>query len=185
MARPAHVYLMEIEGGAVKVGRAINPLKRLYEVQTSCPVKIRLVYASDKHSSPEAVEKAAHYLLREKRQHGEWFGVSVEQARAAIEEAVRMVDRDGGFSVVPPRQRVNSSGELVGMSRDQFGRALDRNRLSIKDFARMAVGNVSTVYRWLEGNRPVPGWCTSWLWMYERIPAKLRAGLTNYPQEAE
>jgi len=70
------VYLFEAETNyneiLVKIGRSSNCEKRLKQIQTACPYRLRLV---DKFTSSDAVgeEKAFHAQYSRFRLKGEWF----------------------------------------------------------------------------------------------------------------
>lgn len=69
--------------GLVKVGVSRDPLRRLSGIRTSSPHELRLEHAVEVDDA-YAVERVAHSMLAEWRVAGEWFNVSIEQARAAI-----------------------------------------------------------------------------------------------------
>lgn len=70
------IYLIAAEtnyhGTLVKIGRSFNCEKRLKQIQTSCPYKLRIV---DKFESDDATEeeKAFHSQYSRFRLYGEWF----------------------------------------------------------------------------------------------------------------
>lgn len=80
----AFVYVMKAECGDVtyyKIGFAKNPNSRLSGVQTGCPVKVELVWATN---GCRAVEKKTHYILQKFKSNGEWFCCSLIEAQEAI-----------------------------------------------------------------------------------------------------
>lgn len=78
---PVSVYAFT--GGAfAKIGIAKDVRARLAQVQTYCPIKIRLSYHYEFESRLYAnvAEREAHDLLREFRVHGEWFRIDAQTA---------------------------------------------------------------------------------------------------------
>lgn len=63
-------WIQAVPEGPIKIGWAVNPLKRLGELQRMSPVTLTLLGAS-RGSLIE--EKAFHRTLSEHRLHGEWF----------------------------------------------------------------------------------------------------------------
>lgn len=85
-----HVYVIQAEGGPVKIGVARDPGRRLAALQTATHVALRLEHAEpvDEGLDVLAVEKAAHRLLDAARVQGEWFDVTAAAAREAIRAAI-------------------------------------------------------------------------------------------------
>lgn len=79
-------------GGCVKVGRSANPQRRLKEISAASGTHVSLEFATEPMEVANFVEREAHRLLQNKRSHGEWFNVTVDEARAAIESAIKLVD---------------------------------------------------------------------------------------------
>ncbi len=63
------VYVIK-QGKYCKIGVSKSPLGRMTHMQTSSPVKLKMIYRG--HGGRKA-EKAAHKALREYRVSGEWF----------------------------------------------------------------------------------------------------------------
>jgi hypothetical protein len=83
-----HVYMIETEEGPVKIGVAINSLERLKRLQTGAASRLRLAYVEPVlNGHAGEIERAAHQLLADRRAHGEWFNVTVLDARGAIAAA--------------------------------------------------------------------------------------------------
>lgn len=61
--------------GDIKIGKSNNPEKRMAELQTGNPKKLRLIASIHCKSEQEAfsLEKKIHQLFRKRRLHGEWF----------------------------------------------------------------------------------------------------------------
>lgn len=84
------VYVIKSNGGPVKVGISANPLKRSRMLELGGPYSMSVVQVWDSEYARE-VEKLAHGILLTKRLRGEWFEVSVDEAIAAIDQAIRSV----------------------------------------------------------------------------------------------
>lgn len=63
-------FIQPVGGGHVKIGRAIDPLKRLKDFQAGSPVRLRIIAAIPDGGDDE---KQIHKLLSKYRRHGEWF----------------------------------------------------------------------------------------------------------------
>jgi Meiotically up-regulated gene 113 len=87
-----HVYVISAEPEVVKIGLARDPARRLRGIQTGSYQKLELSYAFKcPEGKASAIERQAHLLLKDNRRAGEWFGVSVEQAKRAIAEATEII----------------------------------------------------------------------------------------------
>lgn len=71
----------------LKIGRAINPHKRLKGVQTGCPMKID-VHAVYQVDNALRVEHDCHLALRKTNTVGEWFSCSLEDAERIVHLAI-------------------------------------------------------------------------------------------------
>lgn len=104
-----HVYVMRSASGPIKIGRSAIPHERLKTIQSSNAAAIELCHISEERADAASIENVAHRLLETKRLAGEWFDVSVYEAVAAIEAAIRQVESStisgtGQFSMrVTPR----------------------------------------------------------------------------------
>lgn len=81
-----YVYLAASLGspGLIKIGYTKgDPKKRVAQLQTGNPQGVRLVHAIAV-SDPKSVERVLHRHFATKRKRGEWFQVSVSEARKAI-----------------------------------------------------------------------------------------------------
>lgn len=89
-----NVYAIQSETGPVKIGVSANPKERLKLLTNAQPFGASIIHVTAvPRGKVYAVEAAAHAILKEKRQRGEWFNVTKDEAVAAIEEAVAAVDR--------------------------------------------------------------------------------------------
>lgn len=111
-----HVYAMQRADGAVKVGISTNPDSRKKTVAVEVRQSVNVSFAIPPRSDARAVEIAAHKLLRDKHETGEWFFVSVEEAMAAISLAVDIVEGRAPdiTSIIPRIPNVNKYREIDG-----------------------------------------------------------------------
>ena len=87
------VYVVGSATGPQKIGIAGNVERRLRSVQTGSHVPIVLAFSAETEGDgiAEQVENYAHWILREKRLHGEWFDVTPSEAKAAVSNAAAAV----------------------------------------------------------------------------------------------
>lgn len=79
------VYVIGIEGGAVKIGIAKDAKSRMGEIQTGCPDRLTLFCffpAPDGHA--RSIEKECHRRLAASRKNGEWFDLDWRDASAMV-----------------------------------------------------------------------------------------------------
>lgn len=91
------VYIIGGSAGPLKIGSTGNVKTRLAGLQTGYPYRLRS-FGSWPHGNAEMVEGYAQYLLRDRKLIGEWFDVTKDQAREAIQRAIRITD---GKEVLP------------------------------------------------------------------------------------
>lgn len=91
-SRTAFIYVIGGPPGAVKIGFAVDPRRRCLAMQTGNPHTLQVAYQLPvvENDAP-AIERHAHWLLREKLLKGEWFGVTVAAAASAIRKAAKAV----------------------------------------------------------------------------------------------
>jgi hypothetical protein len=79
------IYVMGAKRRPVKIGIAVDVEKRLAQLQTGFPYRLR-VYATVQVRASEArrVERACHDRLHPHRSHGEWFRVDPSAAIAVV-----------------------------------------------------------------------------------------------------
>lgn len=87
-----HVYVIGPRGGSVvKIGRSVDPKKRVTEIQLMSPLPLDVLWS---HSGGH-LEAKLHGRFAHLRTHGEWFDFGdddpVEAVRAAFEEEARAV----------------------------------------------------------------------------------------------
>jgi len=94
---PTHfVYVISAEDDAVKIGVARNVERRMKELQTGQHRKLSVLSSLFCGSRQEAyaIECRTHQLLKDDMLEGEWFGVTGEEAKVAIEQARVMLDEE-------------------------------------------------------------------------------------------
>ncbi|WP_286963561.1 GIY-YIG nuclease family protein [Methylobacterium sp.] len=100
-AAAAHLYVIGSRRGPHKVGVSANPRKRLSQLQTgTASLLILKRTTATPIAEPEAVERYAHWLLRESAVRGEWFRVTEEAAWVALTAAVEAIAK--GLRVPEP-----------------------------------------------------------------------------------
>jgi hypothetical protein len=65
-----NTYFMKA-GPFVKIGKSINPMARVKELQTGCPYVIDIV-----HVIQADMEQKMHHIFHEYRRNGEWFNLN-------------------------------------------------------------------------------------------------------------
>lgn len=86
----AFVYVASAGDQRQKVGISIDPAKRLADLSGACGYRLTLVSQREAVDAL-AVEKMAHWLLRQHQLHGEWFEVDAAKADDAVSRAVALV----------------------------------------------------------------------------------------------
>ncbi len=76
------LYVIESDGGPVKVGVSKDPEKRRKSLEDSGPYRLKLVHVREAGMAQD-VERLALELLTAKQMRGEWFNVSASEAIAA------------------------------------------------------------------------------------------------------
>ena len=86
------LYALKSPDGLIKVGRAIDPARRVGVLQTAVPGKLRLVH-TEKIAEGFGVKTEAfvHWLLRTSRVSGAWFRISEREAIEAVSSAIDAV----------------------------------------------------------------------------------------------
>ena len=90
MDKPKYLYVIcEANTAPVKIGFSADPDKRLKQLQTGHPVQLTLFHKEEVAAvQVRGLEKAIHNQLRHKRQQGEWFALSPEDAVFEIKHAL-------------------------------------------------------------------------------------------------
>lgn len=91
----AFVYVIEIDGGPVKIGRTNNSRLRLREFQMACPLPMKIAFQREMTQRQSVlVETAVHRRFRQAKVRGEWFEVSAVDAAKAINEIAQNIVGD-------------------------------------------------------------------------------------------
>lgn len=67
---PDHLYVIQSSSGEVKIGRAVDPVSRLKQLQTGSPHALRLALIV---KGAGGYERTVHSRLASIRLRGEWF----------------------------------------------------------------------------------------------------------------
>lgn len=103
------VYAIQSDIGPIKIGVAKHPKTRLDTLLLQQPYTGSLVYSRRPAKTDAlAIEATVHSLLDEKRYRGEWFNITPEQAKEAIDIAFEMMGDVGADEppAPPKKQRV-------------------------------------------------------------------------------
>lgn len=85
----AYVYVIGSQNGPTKVGYSVDTERRLKSIQRPKTQRIQVFGKWPVgHASALAVERYAHWLLRDKQISGEWFNVTPDEASEAVYRAV-------------------------------------------------------------------------------------------------
>jgi DNA-binding XRE family transcriptional regulator len=92
MSSVSHIYVIAAGDKTVKVGIARDPEKRCGFLQVGHHTPLEIAFTkSCEEKEARLVEQFTHRLLKEKHLRGEWFNVTVEEAKAVITEAIERV----------------------------------------------------------------------------------------------
>jgi len=72
------VYLIRSNDGKYKIGISINPNKRIDQLNTGNPEKLRMI-ESYESSNASLIEAGLHNKYMHARQNGEWFDLSISE----------------------------------------------------------------------------------------------------------
>jgi len=79
------IYIIGPEGGPYKIGYAADPKARLVNLQVGQAVELKLFYEEQTETSTaKVIEKMIHRQLAIKRIRGEWFNVTLEEAKEEV-----------------------------------------------------------------------------------------------------
>lgn len=115
-----HVYVMIREDGAVKVGIAASPNKRVGLVRFETKQPVQISYVTTRRTNARAVEVLAHKMLKEQHHAGEWFWTSVENAIDAVNASIevaegRAPDTTTGIRFSPNRKAFKTAPERISL----------------------------------------------------------------------
>jgi addiction module HigA family antidote len=83
------LYVIRATAKLQKVGISKHPAVRLAQLSTGCPYALELSHEADcSELSALIAERIAHRILARYRQRGEWFACTVDQATAAVDQAI-------------------------------------------------------------------------------------------------
>lgn len=75
--------------GPVKVGLAIDPDRRLKEIQTGHPVRLAIFAERQvKASLVRQIEHECHVRLKDLRSNGEWFRIAAKRAEEVVDQVI-------------------------------------------------------------------------------------------------
>lgn len=132
----AFVYVIRKASGPIKVGMGADPRERLRALQTGSSEQLELVYAcAVKSNDANAVEFAAHDMMRNHRLSGEWFSVTPEMAVAAIAASAHRLNDP---IVEIPVERI---GEVLAIAEMQDAAARPKRR----SFVISAIGVAAAI----------------------------------------
>jgi hypothetical protein len=82
------VYVMRRADGAVKVGISTDPPFRRKAVSSAVRQTVSHLASTHPMKNAREIERIAHKILADKHEYGEWFWVTVDEAKSAVEMAV-------------------------------------------------------------------------------------------------
>ncbi len=90
-----HVYIMECQSPGfkpLKIGIAVNPRKRIEELQTGCPwdIKLKMVIPMPSRKAASNLESFLHRKFRKSNMNGEWFHPKKVNIKLALEHYERI-----------------------------------------------------------------------------------------------
>lgn len=94
-------FVRDDVAGNIKIGTAMNPLKRIQQLQTGSSVPLRLIAMT---TGGRKEEVAFHAMWKKRRLAGEWF----DDSDNAISENIYATSRyGGGFTIWPTDDNEN------------------------------------------------------------------------------
>ena len=161
-----HVYILQRPDGLVKIGRSINPVRRIRSLETQGGFSAEKTWVSQPVDDAGFVERTVHGLLSDKRGIGEWFDCEFNDAVSSAESTVS--------TVAKPTETIQQRFAA------RLNQALDSNGYPLKHKGRQArLGNDLSVTSkaasyWLEGKKlpdmkhaveiaELVGVCVEWL----------------------
>lgn len=87
----SHLYIASDGAGRHKIGQTINPKQRPYQLGRDIGRAVTIVHTEPLSPDADAIECAAHWILADHHDGGEWFAVSEAGAREALERAKAQV----------------------------------------------------------------------------------------------
>ena len=87
--RCTHVYIIGFEDGPVKIGMSSDPRGRTSAVKNYAKAATAKLLWSQEHEQADSIEAAAHWYLMMYEAGQEWFFVSFQKAKLAVEKALK------------------------------------------------------------------------------------------------
>jgi hypothetical protein len=85
----ASIYIIGPEGGPFKIGWSADPQSRLTNIQVGQALTVQLWYHEPVEASlAPVIEKLIHKQIGHQRIRGEWFNLSLEEAKAEVQYGV-------------------------------------------------------------------------------------------------
>lgn len=137
----SHIYVLGYEGGPYKIGYGYDPTQRLLAQKRRGHAEIYVVGSWPVGTSiAMAAERFVHWKLRDKHHKNEWFNVTFEEAKAAIELALSPghIGLHDPYDMIPPVTGVDK-----GLGRFEFVRA--QFKLGTKDRMRSVLFDSETM----------------------------------------
>lgn len=85
------IYVILSENCGTKIGVSADPASRAVTLGKEGGGRCRVHFQTDPHRNAFLIEKLAHHALASRKLRGEWFDISVDEAVAAVREAVGQV----------------------------------------------------------------------------------------------
>ncbi len=115
-------------GGLVKLGYSKNPDVRKHTVAQDIGAPVRVAFKIPVENMARS-EAAAHARLKEKRSHGEWFTVSIEEAIECLQWAAENPEQPRSRAIgcrLDPETLARVDAKLKGGSRSALVERLIR-----------------------------------------------------------
>lgn len=100
------VYIVsDVAGAVVKIGKAVNPIARLAQLQTGNPAELfvhRLFWMDRKDADMIEIEAHTQASARYQRLQGEWFKCTVNEAHEVVEDAIFDNRRPSKYCAMTP-----------------------------------------------------------------------------------
>ena len=94
----SYLYVIGSTEKPYKIGITNNPDRRLKNIQTGHPKKLKIHYKEEiPDSQVRLLEQNIHRVIKRYQSHGEWFDIDLEQAIAEVKYARIRYLRDEDF----------------------------------------------------------------------------------------
>ena len=96
----SYIYVIGSDEPPYKVGISKDPERRLKNLQTGHPHKLRIHTLKETDSTrTKLLESAIHYHLRLHRTHGEWFNMNLKDILLEVEYALMRYEDDSSLRI--------------------------------------------------------------------------------------